>query len=280
MPLGGIGIQAASVGGLSLERYDVIHHHVKGMQMSRLIQLISVLGMTTAACATTSSGAKPHDMSAAQHEREAQAHAGTGQGHADEYDPEARAEKKQCGPAGSHGPGLCWTSIENPTAQHRRAADEHRRHAAEHRAASTALRDAEARACTGIAPDDRDISPFDHTEDIAAIEPLVGRIGSRQTDTSERLLGAVVTFRAVPGMTAEWLQRVVDCHLARNASLGHEVPEMPNCPLVPRGAQARVRSTGDGFAVEIRSDDEATAREILARAKRLRPEAVVGAVVK
>jgi hypothetical protein len=242
--------------------------------MSRLIQLISVLGMMTAACGgTTSRGAKPHDMSAAQHEREAQAHAGTAEEHAGQYDPQAATTQKQCGP-GSHGPGVCWTSINNPTEQHLQAAEEHRRHAAEHRAASAALREAEARACAGIPPDDRDISPFDHTEDIAAIAPLTERLGTSATDTSERTAGAVVTFRAVPGMTSEWLQRIVDCHLARNASLGHAVPEMPDCPLVPRGAQARVRSTGDGFAVEIRSDDNATAREILARAKRLRPEAM------
>jgi hypothetical protein len=247
--------------------------------MSRLIQLISVLGMMTAACATPSRGAKPHDMSAAQHEREAQAHAGTAEAHAGQYDPQAGTTQKQCGP-GSHGPGLCWTSVGNPTEQHLKAAEEHRRHAAEHRAASAALREAEARACAGIPPDDRDISPFDHKEDIAAVEPLTERLGTSVTDTSERIAGAVVTFRAVPGMTSEWLQRIVDCHLARNASLGHAVPEMPDCPLVPRGAQARVRSTGDGFAVEIRSDDAATAREILARAKRLRPEAMAGTRTK
>jgi hypothetical protein len=245
--------------------------------MSRLIQFIPILGMLTAACATTTSGAKPHDMSAAQHERESQAHAGTAEGHADQYDPEARAEQKQCAPAGSQGPGVCWTSIENPTEQHNQEAAEHRRHAAAHRAASVALRDAEARECAGIEPDDRDISPFEHTEDIISITPLTQQAGSRETRSTERTVGAVVTFRAVPGMTAEWLQRVVDCHLARNASLGHAMPEMPDCPLVPRGAQARVRSTGDGFAVEIRSDDEATAREILERAKRLRPDAVAGA---
>jgi hypothetical protein len=245
--------------------------------MSRLIQLVSVLGMMTTACATTSPGARPHDMSAAQHEREAQAHADTAEEHADQYDPEARAAQQKCGLGGGHGSGACWTSVENPTALHRQEADEHRRHAAEHRAASAALREAEARACTGIAPDDRDISPFDHTEDIIRIVPLTQRIGSRETASGERVVGTVVTFRAVPGMTAEWLQRVVNCHLARNASLGHAVPEMPECPLVPRGAQARVRSTGDGFAVEIRSDDEAAAREILARARRLRPDAVAGA---
>jgi hypothetical protein len=248
--------------------------------MSRLIiPFFSILGMLTAACASTP-GARPHDMSAAQHDREAQAHAGTAQGHADQYEPAAQAEQKQCAPAGSQGPGVCWTSAVNPTAQHNQEAAEHRRHAADHRAASVALRDAEARACAGIEPDDRDISPFEHTEDIISITPLTQQAGSRETDTTERTVGAVVTFRAVPGMTAEWLQRVVDCHLARNASLGHAVPEMADCPLVPRGVQARVRSTGDGFAVEIRSDDAATAREILARAKRLRPEAVAGATVR
>lgn len=243
--------------------------------MTRLIQLISVLGVMTAACGTTTRGAKPHDMSAAQHEHEAQAHASAAQEHTEQYDPDARKSLKQCGP-GSHGPGVCWTSIINPTDKHRKAAEEHRRHAADHRAASAALREAEARACEGIPPDDRDMSPFEHAEDIVAVEPLTERLGTSATDTSERTAGVVVTFRAVPGMTTEWLQRVVDCHLARNASLGHAVPEMPDCPLVPRGVQARVRSVGDGFVVEIRSDDNATARETLSRAKRLRPETMAG----
>jgi len=44
---------------------------------------------------------------------------------------------------------------------------------------------------------------------------------------------------------------------------------MPDCPLVPRGVDADVRSTGSGFAVETKSNDLDTAREILARAQRL-----------
>lgn len=70
-------------------------------------------------------------------------------------------------------------------------------------------------------------------------------------------------------MTAEWLQRLVDCHLARNASLGHSVPELPDCPLVPKGVEAQVLSTGSGFAVNVRADDPATSEEIFARARRL-----------
>jgi len=40
-------------------------------------------------------------------------------------------------------------------------------------------------------------------------------------------------------MTAEWFQRIVDCHLARNASLGFSAAEMPYCPLNVKGVHAR-----------------------------------------
>lgn len=215
-------------------------------------------------------------MSAAQHEREGQLHAVTASAHGAQYDATAIVERTRCSlRGGQRGPAVgadtCWTSFSNPTAEHLRMAEEHRRHAADHRAASAALRDAEARACVGMSPDDRDVSPFDHVEDIARVEPLTEPTGTGKA-VSQRTAGAVVTFRAVPGMTAEWLQRVVDCHLARNAALGHPAREMPSCPLVPNGAQARVTSTGDGFAVTIRSDDAVTAREILSRAERLHPE--------
>jgi hypothetical protein len=150
----------------------------------------------------------------------------------------------------------CWTSVTNPTKEHLKQADLHRKHAADHRAASEALRDAEQKSCAGIAPDDRDISPFWHTADIAGVE--------RSSPN-----GVIVTFRAVPDMTAEWLQRAIDCHLARNAALGHDVPDMPDCPLVPKGVSAQVQSTGKGFAVTLRSNDANSASDLIARAERL-----------
>ena len=137
-----------------------------------------------AACGSTTPGARPHDMSAAQHEREADQHAHAADEHADHYDPHASTATTTCSLKSAS-----WTST--------------------------------------------------------------------------------ATFRAVPGMTVEWLQRVVDCHLARNAVLGHVAPEMPNCPLVPEGVTARVRSTGNGFAVDLRADDSTTVREIVARTDRL-----------
>ena len=237
--------------------------------------LMFLVALSALSCATTP-GSRPHEMSAAQHEAAAQQMDAAASGHASQYDPQATVTRQRCAPVTGAARRAdvaidpCWTSVSNPTDAHRREAEEHRRHAADHRAGSTALREAEGRACVGIDPDDRDISPFDHTEDIAGVAPLkIPNPNSVGKLPNEALVGAVVTFRAVPGMTAEWLQRVVDCHLARNASLGHVVPEMPNCPLVPNGATATVASSGNGFAVSIRSNDPATAKEILTRAQRL-----------
>jgi hypothetical protein len=214
-------------------------------------------------CASTP-GANPHDMSAAHHGSNADQHRAAASAHEAEYDPDAKLSREHCaqGSASRDTLDACWTSVTNPTKEHMEQAELHRKHAADHRAASEALRAAERKACAGIAPDDRDISPFWHTDDIASVERSSAN-------------GVLVTFRAVPGMTAEWLQRAIDCHLARNAALGHDVPDMPDCPLVPRGVSAEVQPAGNGFAVALRSDDAKGASEVIARAERLqraRPE--------
>jgi hypothetical protein len=151
----------------------------------------------------------------------------------------------------------------------------HHKMAADHRAAAQALRTAEASACAGLTDDDRDISPFYHREDITGVQPDITGVGPATEHRSgkqpaDTVVGAVVSFRAVPGLTVEWLQRIVDCHIARNNALGNDMPEMPYCPLVPKGISAKVSSTGDGFAVTIESHDQAIAKEVLRRAQALK----------
>jgi hypothetical protein len=203
-------------------------------------------------------------MSAAQHDAMARAEDRSAAEQAVQHDPNTAAQATRC--PDNRAP--CWSSVLNPTAAQVAEADRHRKLAAEHRAASQALRDAEARACVGLTDADRDMSPFMHREDIASVQELVTKTTVGKS-TSPRQVGAVVALRAVPGLTAQWLQRVVDCHLARNAALGHNVPEMPYCPLVPNGVAATVAPTATGFAVEVRSDDTAVAQEILRRAQGL-----------
>lgn len=235
--------------------------------MTDHFRILFALGLVTSSACASTPGAKPADMSAAGHEQAGAAHEAQAASHAAAYDPAADEVQKHC-PPGAGRP--CWTSIANPTAAHEQEAERHRKMAADHRAAARALRTAEAQSCGGLSDDDRDISPFDHREDISGVSAATELVPPSGKSQHSQLVGATVTFRAVPGLTAEWLQRIVDCHIARNAALGNELPEMPYCPLVPKGVSARVSSTGNGFAVTIQSSDSRTAEEILRRAQSLR----------
>jgi hypothetical protein len=239
------------------------------MKTLRLSLGFTFIVCSTVACGGSTQGARPHDMSVASHETTAASEEKTAAEHQNQYDPEARKTVDRCrGGSARAAIDTCWTSTTNPTSEHREQAEQHRKAAADHRAAAQALRDAESRACVGIPDADRDESPFDHREDIDGVEPLY--VGPSSPRGNKRLDGATVTFRAVPGMTAQWLQRVVDCHLARNSALGHEVPEMAYCPLVPKGASATVRPTQTGFAVDIHGDTQESVTEIWRRAQALK----------
>ncbi len=242
---------------------------------STTVGLREVLAVFTvaasSACASTTPGAQPHDMSAAHHEAMAAGETDVAASHEKQYDPSVTKRMEHCGGGRvgtESGGGACWTSTSNATAVHLDEAKKHQQMAADHRAASHALRDAEANACVGIADADRDMSPFEHRQDIASVEPLNEGATSGKA-SSARTTGAIITFRATPGMTAPWLQHVIDCHLARNAALGHDVPEMASCPLVPKNVTARVTAMNAGFAVAVRSDDTDTAHEVLRRAQGL-----------
>lgn len=235
----------------------------------------TVLSVLAVGCGPAA-GTQPHAMSAAEHEAAAGEEQQAADSHAEQHDPKAAVTKKNCATRtkGVYAEGPCWTSETNPTEAHANDAKHHEALAAQHRAASETLRAAEARACAGVPDEDRDISPFAHREDIRSVSPLEEEDKLGKTAT-RRVAGAEIVFRALPGLTAEWLERVVNCHLARNAALGHEAAstEMAFCPLAPRGVQASVRSVGDGFAVSVRADDEATSKEILRRAESLKPAA-------
>lgn len=205
-------------------------------------------------------GTHPHDMSKASHEAMAKQEDQSAAAHSAQFDP-AATKAEPC------GRGNCWSSS-NPTQEHNAEAEKHRELAAKHRAASSALAQAEAQACVGISADDRDISPFFHREDIGSVSPLTEQVRLGKAATTKRV-GASIVFRSRPGMTAEWLQRVVDCHLARAAAAGHAMPEMEYCPLVLNNVSAKVVSVGNGFAVNVRSDDAATVDALLKRAEAL-----------
>lgn len=225
---------------------------------------VGSIALLVAACGGTQ-GARPHDMSETEHEAAAQNEEGEAQEHGSQYQAGASEETVSC----SKGQ-ICWTSERNPTDEHRKHSEQHMKMAADHRAAAQTLRDAENRSCAGISEPDRDLSPFYHREDISEVKTLTEEVPLGKTKTT-KTVGAEVVFRAVPGMTAEWLQRLVDCHQARAGAVGFKMPEMDYCPLMLKGVQAKVSSTGTGFGVQMSSKDAGTAKEILKRAQALTP---------
>ncbi len=85
----------------------------------------------------------------------------------------------------------------------------------------------------------------------------------------KRLAGAVITLKAMKGVTAGWLDRALECHSARRV-LGRIPPDqIPNDPfwLPGRTVDIDVVATGPEFAATIRSLEVSDAQEILERAK-------------
>jgi hypothetical protein len=229
--------------------------------------LLALLVVTSSIVACATPGTEPEEMSTAAHEAAAQQEEEAATEHAAQFDPTAKTSYSSCTPS-AQDRAVCWESTLNPTSSHRKQAEEHRAAAAAHRAASQKLIEAEAAACEGVAEEDRVQSPFSRREDIQRIT-LDDREAARLT--AKEPVGATVYFRAVPGLTQEWFQRILDCHLARNASMGFNIPEMPYCPLAVQGVTARVSSVGNGFAVELRAKTPEQIAELQRRAQTLGP---------
>jgi hypothetical protein len=122
--------------------------------------------------------------------------------------------------------------------------------------------------CRGVPDAERYVWMLTSRQEVLAvseIKPEESMIESMPTDPRA---GARVLIAAGPGMTAEWLERIGKCHIARNAAQGYPQGATAS-PLDVKGAAVQVSSVGDGFAVDITSEEWKTGREILRRARAL-----------
>jgi hypothetical protein len=234
------------------------------------LALSTALFLAPFGCASTSAG--NGDMSASDHEAAAAAEKAEARVHADHFDPRAvryidlyPEPLAGCDKAGAGSCSPHWAMTKNPTDYEMSLAAAHLTQAKKHRQAAQALRDAEARACSQIAFRDRDLSPMLRQRDIDRVEEI-GLSGGR--GPIGQPAGAAIIFANVPGLTAEVLQHIADCHLARNAALGFEQTNY-NDPLNVRGAHVKVRNVGNQIALEVTSTDAAAALEIVRRAHTL-----------
>lgn len=178
----------------------------------------------------------------------------------------------RCGPVSlGQAATTCGSSTRETgeTAEDSLRAAELREHAAEHRQVAEMLESTESRACEGLSDAEIAQSPFAQRGDIVDVQ-IVSRTA---TDGLPRVAGARVRFHELEKLSADRLQRLLDCHIAIDSALGNDVPEKSYSPLVPRGARATVTTVPHGYIVEVLSDDPDGAREIARRAQALRPRA-------
>jgi hypothetical protein len=135
----------------------------------------------------------------------------------------------------------------------------------EHLAAARQLRDVAQAACAEVADSDRDLGPFARKDRIVAIEALKARPYAKGLVQPS---GIAVYVRASPGLTVEWMDRVLACHLARRAVVGDGMADRES-PLFVNDTRIALSSTGDGFRFTITSRDIDAAREIIEKGRAL-----------
>jgi hypothetical protein len=107
-------------------------------------------------------------------------------------------------------------------------------------------------ACDGLQAGAVDQAVADLRANVVDVEQIHQGIGKQVP----RLVGAKVTVRATPGMTPEWMGRLLYCNATRHATDA----------LIPAGARSDVSSTGIGFAISVRAQQPSLARDIERRA--------------
>jgi hypothetical protein len=96
-----------------------------------------------------------------------------------------------------------------------------------------------------------DLTPVFSGHSVQSVGPLYATIEGGKSGSQSQLRGAVLTFGALPGETAEWLDRELECHNAR-LTLG-ETQSMPDDPfwLAGSAVDIDVRPTSDGLLVGV-----------------------------
>ena len=115
--------------------------------------------------------------------------------------------------------------------------------------------------CAGLADANARKSPFEVTQ-VVGVEPIREATAPKRLPT---LVGATLYVAATPGLTTEWLGRMIECHAAQAAGGTADRPD----PLAVGPAKVDVFATRDGFGVTIRGSDLDAGRAILQQSKAL-----------
>jgi hypothetical protein len=132
-------------------------------------------------------------------------------------------------------------------------------------AALVASPEYERAACAEVPDQDRDQGPFARRDRIVGVEELREKTYPK---APPQPIGAAVYLRATPGVTEQWVGRVIDCHLAHRAVAGDRAVDRDS-PLYVADTSVHVSSTPTAFRVAITSYDLDAARSVIEKANRL-----------
>ena len=117
-----------------------------------------------------------------------------------------------------------------------------------------------AAACKGLAQRDIERSPFSRRR--AIIEIVPHREGTE-------IRGARIVFKAVPGLSADWMRRAIACHQAQYANFARVDPLLPGDPSLVTGTTVTVSQHDAVIEVLVAADSAHGGRVALARAQEL-----------
>jgi len=129
---------------------------------------------------------------------------------------------------------------------------------------------AEASACSFVAMDDAVRDQLYGAGSAFSARPVRGAVHQGRIRTRaaqpDRVMGAVLHVHAQPGMTQQYLERALECHVRGGQAVNAADPL-----VIEDGAivDVDVASAGGAFAVRIMGDGPAAGRAILRRAERL-----------
>jgi hypothetical protein len=101
---------------------------------------------------------------------------------------------------------------------------------------------------------------------VLGVRPLYSGKDPSKGDANEELHGAIVTVAAEPGVTPEWLNRMLECHSAA-ATLGQLTDETDPFFLPGAVVDITVQPAKDGFAINVSTNSPQDGQRILDRAK-------------
>ena len=199
------------------------------------VMLIAMGALALSSCATTP-GARPDDMSEAEHRKEAVKHLHESERAAERYDPDRLSHRRIGAVRAKHSHD---DLLYNPTARHKALSEGHLRHAEDHLSAAEALAAFEDQACEDVRPDTR------------AKCPLLGTIAS-----ATHIPGGV-RLQLEEGADVEGVASLLRCHLAYAKARVRK--GMDRCPVYLQGVQ--IHRAADG-GIDLTAGDDAVVDEL------------------